>query len=60
MFFGAIPYRDIFMTDIFATAAADVDLVATLLASRVQDEKISPGVDSRARRKQEPAGSDYL
>jgi len=35
VFAGVIPYRDIFMTDIFATAAA-VDLVATLLASRVQ------------------------
>jgi len=51
------------MTDIFATAAAAaaaaVDLVATLLVSRARDEKISLG-DSRARRKQEPAGSDYL
>lgn len=58
LFAGAIPYRDIFMTDIFAA----VDLVATLPASCKSRRKKSRlgWMLRRARSKQEPAGSDYL
>lgn len=54
LFAGAIPYRDIFMTDILAA----VDLVATLLAScKPRGKKSRLGW---MLRKQEPAGNDYL
>lgn len=57
VFARVIPYRDVFMTDIFTAATAD--LVATLLQSRRKNLALG-GYRIRVRRKQEPAGSDYL